>query len=274
VLNYRGGVNTPNAVHARLGPSQQLCVMASTTTDVLVDVTASYVPSGGSGLHALPGTRIAGTGASPLVAGSTLTVQVGGQGGVPASGVDLATVTVAATSASAKGFVTVWPCGQSMPIVSTLNFMPGDSVANSATLPLGTNGTVCVYSSVATGVVVDADGWWSSSGLKARLDLTRRAIDTRSGARPAAGSVVPVPLAATTPVGATAVVANVTAVSPDSAGSLSVSDCAATPDDPSVRHAAAENRAGAAIVALAADRSLCVQTVASAHVLVDVMVTF
>ncbi len=275
VLNYRAGATTANAVHVRLDGAQQLCVFSWADADVLVDVSGSYVPVGGAGLHPTPVTRVATTiGGTQLAAGATLTVPVGGTAGVPSSGVDLATLTVTASSVSAKGFLTVWPCGEALPTVSSLNMEAGDTVANSVTVPLASNGTVCVYSSVATHVTVDVVAWWNGSGLRARIDLALRPLDTRSSPRPTAGSVTVVPLSAVTPVGTTAVIGNLTAVGPSAAGSLSVTDCTATPDDPTLQYAAFESRAGLGLVPLSADRTLCLRTTAAANLLVDLMVTF
>ena len=63
-------------------------------------------------------------------------------------------------------------------------------------------------------------------------------------------------------------------VVPAASGSLSVSDCTAVPDDPALRYATLENRAGLGVVSLSNDRTLCLTTSASSHLLVDVMVTF
>ena len=45
-----------------------------------------------------------------------------------------------------------------MPLVSNVNFVAGQTVANLATVPLGTNHSICLYSSVPTQVVADLAG--------------------------------------------------------------------------------------------------------------------
>ena len=127
---------------------------------------------------------------------------------------------------------------------------------------------------MTTHVTVDVVAWWSSSGVKGRMDLARRPLDTRSSARPLAGSTTVVPLSAVVPSDATVVLANLTAVAPSAAGSLGLSDCTASPDDPALRYANGENRAGLGVVSMSADLTVCLTTSASAHLLVDVMVTF
>ena len=40
------------------------------------------------------------------------------------------------------GFLSVWPTGQSMPVVSTLNSYNGTVASNAAIVPAGTNGAI------------------------------------------------------------------------------------------------------------------------------------
>ena len=98
VLNFQGSRNTANAVHTRLGPAQELCIMSSVDADVLVDVAGSYVPAGAAELHPLAPARIADTGGTRLAANGTLVVPVAGVGGVPTSGAQAVTVTVTAST--------------------------------------------------------------------------------------------------------------------------------------------------------------------------------
>ncbi|HTH05297.1 MAG TPA: hypothetical protein VL916_05480 [Ilumatobacteraceae bacterium] len=275
VLNYRAGKNTANAVHLRIDPSQKLCIYASVDTDVLVDVTGSYRPSTGAGPNAMTAARVADTtGGAPLAAGGTLTVPIIGVAGVPASGVDAVSVTVTASQPSGYGYLTVWPCGQTMPVVSTLNFVAGDTVTNSATMPAGSGGAICVYSPVATHVAVDVAAWWTAAGPRARLASSERAIDTRSGSRPTAGSTLTVPLASFVPAGASIAVTNLISIGPTGAGALVASDCGVTPSGVTVAYVAGEVRPGVALTSLSANREVCVATTADAHVVVDVMVSF
>ena len=273
VLNYRGARNTANGVHVRLGPAKQLCVYSQSDTDILVDVTGSYVPAG-SGLHTLTAARVADTQPSaPLAAGATLTVPVAGLAGVPATGVAAVTVTVTAIAPAGSGYATVWPCSQQMPTVSTLNFVQGDTIANSATLPLGAAGDLCVFSPTATHLTVDVDGWWDGSGMRARIGQPTRLLDTRAGAKPLAGATVNTALTSL-PADTKAVVANIAAVAPAAAGNLTAWACDVQPAGSTVAYASAENRAGMTISALSATRQLCLTTTKSSHLLIDVMVTF
>jgi hypothetical protein len=67
---------------------------------------------------------------------------------------------VTATNPAADGYLTVFPCGDSPPNASNLNFVAGQTVANLVFATVGTEGEVCLISSVATDVIVDLQGWY------------------------------------------------------------------------------------------------------------------
>jgi hypothetical protein len=69
---------------------------------------------------------------------------------------------VTVTNGEGPGFVTVFPCG-AMPVVSSLNFVPGQTVANAVIAPLSSTGNICFYSSVPTDLVVDVNGWFAGA---------------------------------------------------------------------------------------------------------------
>jgi hypothetical protein len=91
---------------------------------------------------------------------STLDIQVGGVGGVPATGATAVALNVTATGPTKSSFLTVWPTGASKPTASNLNFAPGQTVANLAELGLGTAGKVSVFNPAGSvNVVVDVEGY-------------------------------------------------------------------------------------------------------------------
>ena len=111
-----------------------------------------------------PGTATidgAQLGGGPLGPGGVIDVQVGGRGGVPASGVGAVVVNVTVTAPSADSFATVWPTGQPMPTASNLNMLAQMTVANSVVMRLGDAGQISVFNeSGATHVIVDVLGWF------------------------------------------------------------------------------------------------------------------
>ena len=88
-------------------------------------------------------TRV-GTGALRVaVAGfGSVDVQVAGRAGVPVSGVTAAVVNVTVAGASAGGFLTVYPSGVNQPTASNVNFTAGQTIANLATVKLGSDGKI------------------------------------------------------------------------------------------------------------------------------------
>src|SRR5258708_3451411 len=68
---------------------------------------------------------------------------------------------ITAVPSGPLGFLTVWPSGQTRPLVSTLNALGGDIVANAAIVPAGTNGAVSVFATNNTDVIVDINGYFA-----------------------------------------------------------------------------------------------------------------
>jgi hypothetical protein len=63
-----------------------------------------------------------------------------------------------------RGWVAVWPEGaaQPSPLVSSINFALGQTVANAVIAPLGTSGGITLYPRVATQVVIDVNGYYDT----------------------------------------------------------------------------------------------------------------
>jgi hypothetical protein len=58
------------------------------------------------------------------------------------------------------GYLTIWPTGQTQPVVSTMNSPDGRTKANAAIVPAGTQGAVSVYVSNTTDVILDIAGYF------------------------------------------------------------------------------------------------------------------
>jgi len=70
---------------------------------------------------------------------------------------------VTATNAVGPGFVTVYPCGETQPVASSLNYLGGQSVPNAVVARIGAGDTVCLFVSEATDLVADVDGFFFAS---------------------------------------------------------------------------------------------------------------
>jgi hypothetical protein len=115
------------------------------------------------------------------------------------------------------GYLSTWPAGQAQPLVSTLNSWTGKVVANAAIVPAGANGSISVFVSNPTNVILDTNGYFGAEGSAGALSFypvtpcrvadTRNAVgpfggpemaasSTRSFAIPAAGCGIPATAAA------------------------------------------------------------------------------
>ena len=80
------------------------------------------------------------------------------------------------------GYLTTYPTGQTKPQASSLNAMTGTVTANAAIVPAGTNGSIDVFASNATDVVIDLNGYFApmtTGGLSLYGVTPCRVVDTR-----------------------------------------------------------------------------------------------
>jgi uncharacterized repeat protein (TIGR02543 family) len=80
------------------------------------------------------------------------------------------------------GYLTIWPTGESQPVVATLNSLDGRIKADAAIVPAGTSGAVSIYVTNTTNVVLDINGYFApvSGSTLAFYPLTPcRIADTR-----------------------------------------------------------------------------------------------
>ncbi len=180
-LNFSTGQTVPNLTITKLGAGGRICIRGSVATDLIADVSG-YYPAGSSYTTTGP-TRILDTrvhlGGSRLAAQSTLQLQVGGAGGVPATA-SAVVMNVTVTNPAANGYVTVWPCGQARPNASNLNYVRGQTVPNLTITKLGAGGRVCLYSLGASDVIADVSGYDPAGSSYKALNPTR-ILDTRNG---------------------------------------------------------------------------------------------
>jgi len=100
-------------------------------------------------------------------------------------------INVAVVPRGPLAFLTLWPAGQSQPLVSTLNSFDGRVKSNAAIVPAGSSGAVSVFATGPTDVVLDINGYFvagSSPAALAFYPLTPcRVADTRNAAAPLGG---------------------------------------------------------------------------------------
>jgi len=189
-LNFTTDQTVPNAVIVPVnGPD--MCFYVRGNADLIADVNGWF--GSGSTFNALAPSRIADTRVPIGVSkakigkldgtGGALIVPVLGVGGVPTYNVAAVSlnVTVANTDApSYGGYVTVYPCGQTPPNASNLNFMKSKVVPNAVIAPVAADGSVCIYVYGQSDVIVDVNGWFAGGGGFTGM-TPARVSDTRSG---------------------------------------------------------------------------------------------
>ncbi len=221
-----------------VGDGGRISVYQQKRADLVIDVFGYFTPATSSRagryvsaatparlVDSRNGTGLAGPG--KLGERDTRVVQVTGRGGVPASGVTAVAVNLTMTETGGAGFLTVSPDGAAT--VSNVNVdHAGATRANFAIVPLDANGRVRLFSLSASHVVVDVAGWFtdgtaptSSEGLFVPV-TPGRALDTRSGPKPTAGSTRRVTPAAALGLtgGVGSVVASLTATESSASGFL------------------------------------------------------
>ncbi|MBS0567594.1 MAG: hypothetical protein JSS59_09345 [Proteobacteria bacterium] len=245
-LNLAPGHPVANLVISRLGDNGFVSLFNSNgSTDLIADVQG-WFPTG-SGLAFVPAARLLDTrpgattidgqfaGQGPVGPGGRINLQVLGRAQVPASAVSAVVLNVTAVGPTAAGYATVWPADVPQPTASNLNFVAGDTVANLVVAKVGGNGQVALYNSAGnTNLVADVSGWFQTGSELTPL-TPFRLLDTRGGGQTGDGSFAgtgqlgpgaQIDLQVTgrdaIPANASAVVLNVTAVGPSTAGYLGV----------------------------------------------------
>jgi hypothetical protein len=167
-VNFTAHQIVANAVVTALSADGSVCITSQVDTDVVVDVNGYFTKDG-----AAPFTpsRLVDTrpGESPDAAvavakqqvtpGSPLRITVAGVAGVSAEDLGAVALNVTATNPTAAGWLNVYGCG-AMPFASNVNFVAGQTVANSVLSPVSADGAICIASNVATDVVVDVNGYF------------------------------------------------------------------------------------------------------------------
>ncbi len=208
-------------------------------------------------------------------AGTVTEFAVTGVDGVPP---DAAAVSLNLTAVGPRtaGYLTAYPCGGSLPIVSNLNYLPDETVASAAIVPVGVDGKVCVYQSSDSHVLVDINGSFAADSGFITVTPTR-AIDTRIGAPPAANAVTVVHLGAVAgaPAGAFTAIVDLAVVAQSTATTVKLYSCdGSAPAQPSRSIGGGRAQNLTMVVQTDANGDVCVTVSQSAHVLVDLFGAF
>ena len=233
-LNYLAGATRATHAVVTLAADDSICVLSMVDSDVIVDVTGSYTTDPAALLfHPQPPTRIYDS----RLSGGTWAANETRAIAVPAGAAAVA-INVTITEPAASGFVTVFPCQTDLPVVSNLNYVAGQVVANLVQIG-ATDGEVCIYSRAHTHIVIDLQGTYDTSdeGLHYQAVAPTRLVDTRSGVGSVFGRVATdvhsfgvlpsnAPVATTSvPGDVEALMVSMIAVSPRSSGWAEIGPC-------------------------------------------------
>jgi len=204
-LNSLDGEVKANAAIVPAGTGEAISVFATNDTDVILDINGYFVSntdSNGLAFYPMtpcrlvdtrpgaPSTIVTGT----LAGGSTTTLPIlSSSCHVPAAA-QAYSLNFTLVPPAAVGYLTVYPAGESRPIVSTLNDPTGMVEANAGMAPAGTGGSIDVFVTNTTDLVVDINGYFApaaAGGLSLYALPTCRVLDTRTptGAPPFEGAI-------------------------------------------------------------------------------------
>ncbi|MFN0110616.1 MAG: putative Ig domain-containing protein [Blastocatellia bacterium] len=223
-------------------------IFVTSNTNVVVDITGYYAPPGAGGLyfHPLPApvrlleTRNGFSGcftpATPLPANQDFMQQGNNTCGIPSSA--RALVGNATTvNPQAGGYLTIFPADATRPLISSGNYLTGQTLNSPFTVGLSPSGQFKVYTVAQTDLVIDVLGYYSmdaldvnGQGLLFSPMVPARLLETRSGFSGCFTPGVPIPATTDTPqaargvctisASAQAIVGNATVVNPTVGGFL------------------------------------------------------
>lgn len=284
---------TPAEVSAQLNAAARSVITGNdgTTTSLLLNITGATERSSTVRSTALTesarlvDTRVGvgGIAPGPVSTGDRLEVAVTSPEDAPRSTAVLTTTVTGTTVDHTGGYLTIEPCFDptaEASNISTLNFTSGQTIANTAIVPVGPSGTVCVSVHGSAHVIIDRQEILSDKVLHPVSPFRR--VDTRVGIGgvPAGaltdGDVLRVPVAGRDGIpasGVAAISANLTVTetsAPTTGGYVTIQPCGSTSNVSNINFAAGETVANAFITAVGESGDLCVTVHGSAQVMIDV----
>jgi hypothetical protein len=189
-MNSPDGRIKANAAIVPAGmPSGSVSVYVTNTTNVILDIDGYFAaPTQGSlQFYTLTPCRIVDTRNGQehgmLQAGVERDYTIAGTCGVPSSAMAYSFNVTVLPARGGLDYLTVWPQGESQPVVSTLNDNTGTVVANAAIVPAGSKNATAFYAhSNATNLLVDVNGYFAApgtDGLSLYPVTPCRVLDTR-----------------------------------------------------------------------------------------------
>ena len=190
-ITYSTNFPTANPIQANIGgagPPDAFVLSISAPLQIssgtrFVPVTPCRVADTRSPNGPFGGPAVAGGGSRDFVIPNSVC-------GIPSNAAGYS-LNVAVVPRGTLGFLTLWPSGQSQPLVATLNSVDGRVKSNAAIVPAGSNGAVSVFATDTTDVVLDINGYFVAGSNAAALAFYPvtpcRVADTRLATGPLGG---------------------------------------------------------------------------------------
>ena len=159
-LNYLPNQDIPNAVIATIDSRGQVCFASSSPTFLIADISGWFAQS--SNLNVITPQRLLDTRSAQRVSATpTYVLDLSATSPVSAGAATAVVLNVTATRATGSGFATVWPCDESQPPTSNLNFDANEDIPNLVVTKVSASNTVCFSASTPVHVIADLMGWFT-----------------------------------------------------------------------------------------------------------------
>ncbi|MGA9645652.1 MAG: YncE family protein, partial [Candidatus Korobacteraceae bacterium] len=167
-LNDVPGTIIANAAIVPAGATGEVSVYPSNDTDLVIDINGYFGPAGPGGLSLYPmapcrviDTRHVCSG-QPFSGTLTPPVDVADSACQPPAAAQAYVFNATVVPTGALGYLTLWPDGDTKPLVSTLNALDGSITNNMAIVP-STNGKVDAFASGITQLILDISSYFAPS---------------------------------------------------------------------------------------------------------------
>lgn len=207
LVNSIDGRVKANSTLVAAGTNGAVSIFVTDAANVVLDINGYFVapPDAGLSFYSVEPCRLADTRRTAmLAAGETRRFPVASHCQIPVTA-QAYTLNLTVVPAEPLGFLTLWPAGQAKPFVSTLNAPTGTVTANGATVAAGAGGSVDIFVTNATHVIVDISGYFGPPGStgeslfyaapSCRVSDTRNAADLLGGPRLSSSQTRDIPVA-------------------------------------------------------------------------------
>lgn len=159
-LNYSPNQDIPNAVIATVDSNGQVCFASSSPTFLIADISGWFEQ--GSNLNVVTPQRLFDTRPTTRVSTSpTYVLDLSATSPITPGAATAVVLNVTATGAPKAGYATVWPCDQTQPPTSNLNFGVNEDIPNLVITKVSASNTVCFNASTPVHLIADLMGWFA-----------------------------------------------------------------------------------------------------------------